>query len=583
MRTIKELKKSARLNIKKHILLYIIICAIAAFIGAEFKGTLYLTVANDEYTFDGIVSSIAENGLEQTKDKVNEIINEAKSNETNILGRTNGVFATTINAISSGSVFIVGFSVLKNIVKSPTYTLAAGIIISAIIYFLYWYFIINIFQVLTRRFFLEGRTYKSVPFERITYLRKTKKWKNVSRVMFIKCLYQSLWNLTIIGGIIKNYSYLMVPYIVAENPCIKPKDAIDLSKRMMYGHKFEAFKIDLTFILWHIVGMLMGGIVSVLYVNPYKLATFAEYYVELRKLAKESNIDKSDLLNDKYLYQKAETDLINQEYSDILEIINLEDFTFERKKGLIYLIQEFLGIRKYTEDERKYEKQKLKEFIVDEYSQVFQKEKYPFRLFSIDYREKKYRIETLNYLRNYSFNSIVLIFFVISLIGWVWEVMLYLINEGIFVNRGMMRGPWLPIYGGGSVLILLLLSKFRKKIPVQFLLSLVLCGVLEYFTSYVLEIMYNGKKWWDYSGYFLNLHGRICAEGLLVFGFGGLAIVYLIAPTIDNFLRNKNKKILKILAIILITIFTMDVVYSSKNPNTGRGINDYETSMVINP
>ena len=56
----------------------------------------------------------------------------------------------------------------------------------------------------------------------------------------------------------------------------------------------------------------------------------------------------------------------------------------------------------------------------------------------------------------------------------------------------------------------------------------VLCGVVEYFTSYYLEVT-QGKKWWDYSGYFLNLNGRICAEGLLVFGVGGMAIVYALA------------------------------------------------------
>ena len=45
------------------------------------------------------------------------------------------------------------------------------------------------------------------------------------------------------------------------------------------------------------------------------------------------------------------------------------------------------------------------------------------------------------------------------------------------------------------------------------------------------------KKWWDYTGYFLNLHGRICAEGLLVFGVGGMAFVYVIAPLIDNWVK----------------------------------------------
>ena len=61
-----------------------------------------------------------------------------------------------------------------------------------------------------------------------------------------------------------------------------------------------------------------------------------------------------------------------------------------------------------------------------------------------------------------------------------------------------------------------------------------LCGCVEYFTSVYLEYVHDGTRWWDYTGYFLNLHGRICAEGLLVFGIGGMAIVYVLAPFLDG-------------------------------------------------
>ena len=67
-------------------------------------------------------------------------------------------------------------------------------------------------------------------------------------------------------------------------------------------------------------------------------------------------------------------------------------------------------------------------------------------------------------------------------------------------------------------------------------------GFLEYMTSLIMEIATGGLKWWDYSGYFLNLNGRICAEGLLVFGIGGLAITYAIAPMVDNLVSRVNEK-----------------------------------------
>ena len=581
MKTGKELKQEARVNLKAHIILFVIICAIAAFIGAEFKGSLFFSLAGEENTFENIVNSIVENGVDATKEKIDGYIIEKKDNETKMLGRTKGVFASSINAISSGSLYMVGFSVFKNVTNSPTIILAITIIIATAIYFIFWFFIVNIYQVILRRMFLEGRSYKYVPFRRIIYLSRIKKWTQVAKTMFIVDLYQSLWYLTIIGGIIKHYSYLMVPYIIAENPSLNSKEAIALSRNMMDGHKFEAFKLELSFIGWSILGMLTMGITSILFSNPYLIATFAEYYVELRKNAKENKIENVELLNDRYLYEYADTDLINQEYADIIEIMNQEDYVFEKNKGFKYVLHDFFGIHSYTEEEKLYEKQQLKEFVVDEYTPVIEKQTYPFRLFTIKPKDKKHRIESLNYLRHYSLISIIYMFFIISFFGWLWEVVLYLVNEGIFVNRGTLHGPWLPIYGAGSILILLCLNKYRKNVLQQFILAVVLCGMLEYFTSVILEVTHNGIRWWDYSGYFLNLHGRICAEGLLTFGFGGITMVYLVAPVLDNKLREMNKKILGLFAVVLIFVYAADIVYSAKNPNTGKGINDYNISATM--
>ena len=184
-------------------------------------------------------------------------------------------------------------------------------------------------------------------------------------------------------------------------------------------------------------------------------------------------------------------------------------------------------------------------------------------------------IRDLRYMRHYSVVSLVLMFFVVSFIGWIWEVILHLIEDGRFVNRGVLHGPWLPIYGAGGILILLLLFKFRKNAVLEFITAIILCGVVEYFTSWYLEIAHNGKKWWDYTGYFLNLNGRICAEGLLVFGLGGIAFVYIVAPMLDNILRKISMAILVPLCVALIIIFMTDKIYSNDNPNEGKGITDY--------
>ena len=100
-----------------------------------------------------------------------------------------------------------------------------------------------------------------------------------------------------------------------------------------------------------------------------------------------------------------------------------------------------------------------------------------------------------------------------------------------------------------------------------------MCGI--FLLLFFLETVHHGQKWWDYSGYFLNIQGRVCAEGLLVFGLGGIAIVYFLAPIIDNQIQKLKPKLLVILCILLLGTFLTDQIYSSKHPNAGKGITDY--------
>lgn len=180
-----------------------------------------------------------------------------------------------------------------------------------------------------------------------------------------------------------------------------------------------------------------------------------------------------------------------------------------------------------------------------------------------------------NSLRKYSFTGIIMLFFTFSIFGWVWEVLLELVTNGILVNRGTMHGPWLPIYGVGGVLVLLMLRPWRKHPVVTFALACAVCGTLEYIASWLLEQIH-GTKWWDYSGYFLNLNGRICLEGVLVFGIGSVAFIYFLAPWFDElYKKHISQNIRIILCTLLAALFIIDFAYSNKNPNTGEGITDY--------
>lgn len=104
-------------------------------------------------------------------------------------------------------------------------------------------------------------------------------YMNVVKVMFFKDLYIVLWSLLfIIPGIIKEYEYMMVPYLLAENPHMGKDEALAISKQMMAGNKWKAFVLDLSFIGWHILSALTCGILEIFYVAPYVDATHAALY-----------------------------------------------------------------------------------------------------------------------------------------------------------------------------------------------------------------------------------------------------------------------------------------------------------------
>jgi len=376
----------------------------------------------------------------------------------------------------------------------------------ALLSFILFFTIKLVLDIGKNRFFLESRIYPKTNMIRLLYPYKIKGTLRLSSILFLKRVYQVLWSLTIVGGIIKAYEYKLIPYILAENPTIPRKDVFKMSKEMMNGYKLEAFKLDLSLIGWVIIGILTLGISNIMYYNAYKESLYTEFYCEVRKNKKKS------ITNSKYLNDTA---------------------LFENK------------------DNR----------------EVYPKEETKVPMKNIE-------INT-DYNQNYSLRNLVLLFFTCCFIGYSWEVFLHIIVDGKLINRGFLLGPWLPIYGTGAILILALLKPFRKNPFTFFISSMILAGIVEYGTHYILELLLH-TKWWDYTGYFLNLHGRICLEGLLVFGLGGSVITYFFAPFMNTLFNKIKSKLLIIICFILVALFGADIIHSIFHPNIGEGITDYE-------
>ena len=588
----KDLKKSGLKVLKKHYIIFILLCLIAAFLGSEFSNSISITklekqiLPKDSQVVNNAKADIQNKAVDTVEKntginvnkEVKSVKKEKKKYSNKILGTKRGVFATLVNTVDSGSLYLTIVMAAKSMIGTSQASVIISIIISLIIFAFYWFFFVNVYKVLLRRLFLEGRVYDKVAIKDLLFLLRVKKWFKATRTMARVVLYEFLWGFTIVGGIIKRYSYFLVPYIVAENPDINGKDAIKLSSDMMYGHKMECFILDVSFIGWELLSMFTLGLSNLFFTDAYKVAVFSEYYVRIRKEAIDKNIKNTDLLCDKYLYEKADNKLLEDTYYKSLDNIT---YTKYKPKNIKERIEDIFGINLSSkEKEEKYEKNRINELLVKSIDNEVKAKSYPTKLYIIKGKEKRHRFEVVNYLRHYNIPSLILIFFIFTFVGWMWEVALHLLNDGVFVNRGIMHGPWLPIYGTGGVLVLIILNKFRDKPLLEFISIIIVCGIVEYFTSYYLEIAHNGEKWWDYSGYFLNLNGRICAEGLLVFGLGGMAAVYAIAPALDNLIKRINTKLVITISIILVTAFTIDNIYSSKHPNMGDGITHYKSSYI---
>ena len=603
MLTRKEMKQKARQSLRKHYLMFVTVCVAAAILGTEFSGSLdgikieSREERSPETAVTGIVgrqpnlSDVVLDALQGNEEESRELSEELKEQAVQntkegrgsaALGRSRGARARIVNSVTSGSILVTLIAAVNSMVGSAGITVFLFIVLSLLLALGAWVFLFNMYTVVSRRIFLEGRVYEKLTIQRFAFLLRVKRWTKVSLTMALASLYQMLWALTIVGGIIKRYSYFLVPYIAAENPDISPKKAVNLSRKMMHGHKWECFVFELTYWGWDILGSLTFGLTAIFYSNPYKTAAFSEFYVQMRDWAKEKKIEGCELLNDRYLFEKADGDVIFEAYGDSLASVwEEEEQEPEKLRGVAGFLANVLGITVINrQDERAYEEYRNGQSKYQMIKAAVEGVVYPERLFPIPEAGKRQKLETLRYMRRYSVWSVILLFFAFSLIGWVWEVSLHLITDGVFVNRGVLHGPWLPIYGTGGVMILAVLNKFREKPLVEFLLTIVLCGCVEYFTSWFLEITHNGEKWWDYSGYFLNLNGRICAEGLLVFGLGGMAIVYVAAPLLDDLIRKIPYKILIPVCITLLAVFGADEVYSNRHPNTGKGITDYTGAWI---
>ena len=172
----------------------------------------------------------------------------------------------------------------------------------------------------------------------------------------------------------------------------------------------------------------------------------------------------------------------------------------------------------------------------------------------------------------FSFWNYVVYFTFYSVIGWCYEVFLeVVVYKWGFTNRGVLFGPYTPVYGFGALAFLLLVypiirnKKGGRKLaflPVVFALCMLIATAIELGTSYILEAVTGSWPWQTYADYAINFQARIALSPSIRFGLGGVLFLYVLQPIFEKICNKLGPKKTKTLAIIFLVMFAVDCVYS---------------------
>ena len=168
-------------------------------------------------------------------------------------------------------------------------------------------------------------------------------------------------------------------------------------------------------------------------------------------------------------------------------------------------------------------------------------------------------------------SNYVIFFLLYAIVGWIYEVFLeVVVYQWGFSNRGVLFGPWLPVYGFGALLFIIFIYPLIKEkplkrkiimIPVVFLGCMVVATLLELLTSYICEAVLGYWPWQTYKDYAINFQGRIALSPSIRFGIGGAIFLYLFQPLFEKLcIKLGDKK--HLIAIIIVIVLVLDCIYS---------------------
>ena len=308
----RELKAKARKVVKSNYWTMLVVCFLIALLTGEFGTSIIgiwqsddsmdpnYVINNEKLILNKLITEEEKEEIEKEtifnfdKEKVERILNDAQIKAMEAID-------ANLNSATKSQKYIFKIWDAINFFKLKLNVIGIELCLAAILAVAFTIFIADPLIVGGKKYFLKARMNKTTKVGVIIDIFRKENWINISIIMLLRNLYNALWYLTIIGGVIKTYEYRMIPYILAENPKVKRREAFELSKEMMKGNKLRTFALDVSFLGWDLLSVMTFGILKILYVNPYSATTNAELYMVLRNNAIEKKFNHYEVLNDKEL------------------------------------------------------------------------------------------------------------------------------------------------------------------------------------------------------------------------------------------------------------------------------------------
>ena len=167
--TRKELKRQGRKALKRHYLLIVAACLVAALLSVEFQSSLSAVQAQNP------AAAAEEASWQRWNINLGDVLDRLLpdiAEDNPVFGHTQGVLASLVNMLSSGSIFVTLAAAVGSVLGSANAGILLLILGGALLLFLFWFFLQNVYPVLLRRAILEGRTYERVPLQRFLYLMR---------------------------------------------------------------------------------------------------------------------------------------------------------------------------------------------------------------------------------------------------------------------------------------------------------------------------------------------------------------------------------------------------------------------------